>query len=242
MGIDSVVVQSIEFGAPDGPLSAIQGRPTGAGPWPGVVVVHDAVGPSVDLGNHVEMLADYGYLTVAPNLFSRGRVRCLTAIMRALLFTGEGAPVRDVLAAREHLLADPDCNGRTAVVGFCMGGGFALLVAPRGFDVSAPFYPSLRGDYGALLAGACPIVASYGALDPVLIGAGTRLEKALTDNAVPHDIRTYPGVTHGFANILPGDRLLRVTGLGHDEAATRDAWARIFAFFDTHLTGPDGDG
>ncbi|MEV0296402.1 dienelactone hydrolase family protein [Nocardia sp. NPDC050710] len=235
-------MDTIELDAPDGALQAVLARPTGDGPWPGVVVLHDGVGFGVDIRNHVEMLADYGYLTIAPNLFSRGRIRCIRAIMRALLFTGDGAPVRDILRARDHLLADPECTGRTAVIGFCMGGGFALLSAPKGFDVAAPFYPGLYGDYRSLLDGACPVVASYAGLDPSLIGAPAKLESALTAQGVAHDIKTYPGVMHGFANVLPGDRLLRVAGLGHDEESTRDAWHRIFAFFDTHLTAAADQG
>jgi len=234
-------MNTIVLDAPDGPIEAIVARPTGDGPFPGVVVLHDALGPNADIRGTVEMLADYGYLVVAPNLFSRGHVRCIRAIVRALMFTGDGAPVRDILRARDHLVADPQCTGRTAVIGFCLGGGFALLTAPRGFDVSAPFYPGLYGDYRELLEGSCPVVASYAALDPSLIGAADRLDAVLTAQGVDHDIKTYPGVTHGFANVFPGDRLLRVVGMGHDEDATRDAWRRIFDFFDTHLASAPGN-
>lgn len=232
-------MNTIELTAPDGRLEAILARPSGDGPWPGVVVIHDGVGFSADLRRTVRMLADYGYLTIAPNLFSRGRVRCIRTIFRALAFTGDGPPVRDVMAARDRLVAEPDCTGRTAVVGFCMGGGFALLVAPKGFDASAPFYPSLYGDYRAMLDGACPVVASYAQRDPILIGAPRKLDDALTDLGVDHDIKVYPKVTHAFANVTPVDPLLRVTGLGYNEDASRDAWQRIFTFFDTHLTTPE---
>ncbi|MEV6430397.1 dienelactone hydrolase family protein [Nocardia sp. NPDC051463] len=229
-------MKTIELDAPDGTIEAILARPTGAGPWPGVVVLHDAVGFSADLRRNVEMLADYGYLTIAPNLFSRGRVRCIRAVFRALLVTGEGPPVRDILAARDRLLAEADCTRKTAVIGFCMGGGFALLSAAQGFDASAPFYPGLYGDYRARLDGVCPVVASYAALDPSLIGAPAKLDRALTELGVEHDIKSYPGTMHGFANVFPVEPLLHVTGLGYDEDATRDAWRRIFAFFDRHLT------
>ncbi|MEU2253702.1 dienelactone hydrolase family protein [Nocardia xishanensis] len=233
-------MDKVELSAPDGPLPALVARPSGAGPWPGVVVVHDVLGFGPDLEGNLAMLAEHGYLAVAPDLFSRGRARCMRAVMRALWFTGgksdtDAVPVRDILAARDRLVSDPACTGRTAVVGFCMGGGFALLTAPRGFDAAAPFYPGLYGDYRSLLDGICPVVASYGRLDPSLVGAPAKLERALTEFGVAHDIKTYPGVTHGFANTFPGDRLLRVTGLGHNADATADAWRRIFAFFEKHL-------
>jgi carboxymethylenebutenolidase len=232
-------MQTIELDAPDGTIEAIVARPTGQGPWPGVVVLHDGVGFGTDLRGNVEMLADYGYLAIAPNLFSRGRVRCIRSIFDALLRTGEGPPIRDILAARGYLLADVDCTRKTAVIGFCLGGGFALLTAAQGFDAAAPFYPGLYGDYRSILNGACPIVASYAALDPSLIGAPAKLDRALTALRVEHDIKSYPATMHGFANVLPVEPLLRVTGLGYDQDAARDAWQRIFAFFDRHLGTED---
>lgn len=232
-------MDTIELATPDGRLEAMIARPSGAGPWPGVVVVHDAMGFSADLRRTMELLTGKGYLVVAPNLFSRGRVRCVRSIYRALVSTGDGPAVRDVLAARDHLVAQPDCTGRTAVVGFCMGGGFALLVAPNGFDASAPFYPSLFADYRSVLDGACPVVASFGARDPMLIGKPAKLEQTLTELGVEHDVKVYPRVTHSFANLTPADPVLRVTGLGYSEDAAGDAWERVFAFFETHLSAAE---
>lgn len=226
---------TIELDAPGGAVEALLARPSAPGPWPGVVVLHDGLGFGADLRQHVRMLADYGYLTIAPNLFSHGMARCIRSIFRALLVTGEGPAIGQILAARDHLVADPECTGKSAVIGFCMGGGFALLVAPKGFDAAAPFYPMLFGDYARLLGGACPIVASYGGRDPMLRGKPELLARTLTAQGVEHDIETYPGATHGFANVTALDPVLRVTGLGHDADATRDAWHRIFTFFDRHL-------
>lgn len=72
-------MDTVELSAPDGPLPALLARPAGAGPWPGVVVVHDVLGLGTDLEGHVAMLADHGYLAIAPDLFSRGRARCMRA-------------------------------------------------------------------------------------------------------------------------------------------------------------------
>ncbi|MEV0365637.1 dienelactone hydrolase family protein [Nocardia fusca] len=227
----------IEVPAPDGEIKAVWETPEGPGPWPAVVLLHDAVGLTADLRRNARMLADHGYLVIAPDLFSRGP-RCVPGVFRDLLFTGAGRAVRDILAALRRIRDDSSCTGRVAVAGFCMGGGFALLTAPRGFDAAAPFYPTSRGDYAEMLRGSCPIVASYGRLDPINIGRAHRLERVLDDYGVAHDVKTYSGVTHAFANRLPTEPVLRVAGLGYDEKATEDAWRRVFAFFDAHLKSP----
>ncbi|MCU1645107.1 MAG: dienelactone hydrolase family protein [Nocardia sp.] len=229
-------MSSTQLNAPDGPIDADLATPSGEGPWPGVVVLHDMLGIGTAMRETGRMLADNGYLALAPDLFARGRVRCVPGMIRELMSRGEGSTTRDILAARDRLASDPQCTGKVAIVGFCLGGGFALLVAPRGFDAAAPFYPAGRPKYDEILRGSCPVVASYGARDPMNIGGGPKLERRLTELGVDHDVKTYSGVGHSFADNHPSQPLLRVTGLGYDEDATRDAWSRIFAFFDTHLS------
>lgn len=211
--------------------------PAGTGPWPGVVVLHEAFGLTDDVRAQADHLAAQGYLAVAPDLFTRGGVRCMRATFAASL-SGEGAAFGDIEATRLWLAARPDCTGRTGVIGFCLGGGFALVAAARGFDVAAANYGRLPRGAPGLLRGACPVVASYGAKDATLRGAAARLEAVLGDLGVEHDVKEYPDAGHSFLNretgVLAG--VMRVTGIGgYHEPSASDAWTRILAYLDRHL-------
>ncbi len=227
---------TIQISTPDGPIDALLSTPAGDGPWPGVVVIHDIFGYGPDKESTNDRIARAGYVALTPNMYSRGgRVRCVTRVMRELL-TQRGRALDDILAARDHLQALPECSGQVGIAGFCMGGQFALVMSPQGFGASAPFYGTpLPRNLSETLDGACPIVASFGGRDPLGRGAPERLRKVTESKDIAADIKVYPGAGHSFANKLPAQPLSRIAGFGYDQAATDDAWRRVFAFFGEHL-------
>ena len=227
---------TIEIDTPDGPIDALLSTPPGNGPWPGVVVIHDAFGYGPDKEATNNRIAQAGYVALTPNMYARGgRIRCITRVMRELM-TQRGRALDDILAARDHLQSLPECTGQVGIAGFCMGGQFALVMSPKGFGASAPFYGApLPRHLSQTLEGACPIVASFGARDPLGKGAPEKLREVTAAKQITNDIKVYPGVGHSFANTLPVQPLLRISGFGYDQAATDDAWSRVFAFFGEHL-------
>lgn len=224
------------------PLHGYLARPAGEGPWPGVVLVHEVFGVDEAMRRHADRLAAAGYLTLAVDLYSAGGARrCLVSTMRAMT-SGQGRAFTDIETARTWLTDAPECTGRTGVIGFCMGGGFALLVSADGFDASAVNYGMIPADVDEVLRGSCPLVGSYGGRDKSFAREVPRLEAALTRLGVPHDLEVYPDAGHSFLNDEEnGPRLarplLRLSGVGPEPVAAADAWRRIEEFFDRHLRG-----
>ncbi len=216
-------------------------RPVGPGAWPGVVMLHELFGIDDVLRRQAERLASAGYLVYAPDLLGEGsRLGCMYRIFRSFS-ARQGRPFELIEVTRRQVAADPRCTGRVGVIGFCLGGGFALLSAVAGFDAAAVNYGQFGDDVAEVLSGACPVVASYGGRDR-LADRVPQLQAALETHRIPYDLKVYPAAGHSFLNDAPnGPRLMRplarIAHVGPEPSSAADAWDRIEAFFGRHLSG-----
>jgi len=229
-----VIVQTLR-----GQMPCYLAVPSRPGPCPGVVVLHDVGGMSQDHRNQADWLAEAGFLALAVDLYYLGGfLRCIRAVARDLM-ARSGPAFDDVEACRSWLTAQPGCSGRIGVIGFCMGGGFALLlVSGHGFSAASINYGGkIPTDIDDFLKAACPVVGSYGAQSRWEQGAADELERALQRALVAHDVKEYPEAGHSFMNNKQQwwFKLLRFRGIAYNEPAAMDARRRISAFFQTHL-------
>jgi carboxymethylenebutenolidase len=224
---------------PGSAIPAYLAIPSSTDPCPGVVVLHDVGGMSQDLRNQANWLAADGFLAAAPELYHRGGlISCMRTIMRDCM-ARIGPTFDDIEATRSWLSCHPASNGRVGVIGFCMGGGIALLlVSGRNFSAASINYGGrLPDDIEGLLRAACPIIGSYGAKDRWNRGVAAEIERALERAQVPHDVKEYPDAGHSFMNNKETFwfKALRFAGIAYDEQAALDARRRIASFFHRHL-------
>lgn len=209
---------------------------------PGVVVIHEIFGINDDIRRKADEMTAHGYLAVAPDLYEGkswpGCVRQAIAQVKS----GSGPAFEIIDATRAMLAGRPDCTGKVGVIGFCLGGGFALLCAPRsGFSAAAVNYGEVPQDAEGALAGSCPIVASFGARDHMGTKPPERLQRALVVLDVKHDVKVYPNSGHRFMSKASGAGAVfaKILRLSYNEEDAADAWRRIYAFFDTELGGAE---
>jgi carboxymethylenebutenolidase len=211
-------------------------------PLPGVIVLHEAFGEQPEILEVADRFAEHGYGALAPDLFSFGiRLACLTRAMVESARGADGTISRAVEDCRSWLASRPEIDAeRLAVIGFCMGGGFALTFAaggPPGLRAAAVNYGAVPPD-ASKLAHSCPIVASYGGRDRVMGSGGERLRRHLEQLGIEHDVKVYGQAGHSFmtdGHHPVGKLLFLPMRIGYEPRAAEDAFARVFAFFDRQL-------
>jgi carboxymethylenebutenolidase len=217
------------------PVIAYAARPPGA--RRGAVVVHEIFGRQPEIDRVVDRFAAGGYAAVAPDLF--GRAPAPFCVARAVYETNVGrGPMIDALGrARDWLGATAGLPRRSVgLVGFCLGGSFALAAGPDWGAVST--------NYGAVppddvVRGLPPVIGCYGARDLVFGRTGARLEARLARAGVSAEAHTFANVGHSFLTDGHHPVAAALTRpffrVRYDPETAEEAWRLIFAHFERHL-------
>jgi len=235
-------------GANGDTINAYFARPLGAGPFPGMVLLHHLPGWDEWYREATRRFAHHGYLTISPNLYSReghGTPEDVAAKVRAAGGVPDDQVVGDAEGARRFLDALPYSTGKIGIFGTCSGGRQATLVACRttGFDAAIdcwggrvvmskeelnPKNPVAPIDYTANLS--CPILGLFGNDDQAPSPPQVDQHEAeLKKHGKTYEFYRYDGAGHGFFYY---DR-----GAYRQEQAV-DGWKKVWAFLEKHLGGP----
>ncbi len=226
-----------------GVVAAVTAAATGPGVHPGVVVIHEVFGDQPEMREVCEEFARRGYVAVMPDLYSTGgpKFLCVARIMMEVSSGKPGRALEAIAAAHEWLASREDVDEeRIGIVGFCMGGTFALAYVGRersGVSVAAVNYGEVPKRADALRS-ACPIVASYGRRDLATRGHAARLRTHLKQLGIEHDVKLYDDAGHSFMTHgkHPVGRLIFLPmRIGYEGTAAADAWQRVYSFFDGRL-------
>jgi carboxymethylenebutenolidase len=203
--------------------------PDGAGPHPGVIVIHELYGLNENMRDICRRFADSGYAALAVDVFrGRNKAICMARLLSGWL-TGRlnVFGLSELKAGLDQLAGLPEVDAyRIGAIGFCMGGTYALTWActENRLTAIAPFYGSAPRRKEALRR-LCPVVGSWPEKDLTSGSAGV-LEIEMSAAGIPHDLKLYPGADHSFFN----DR-----GSSYHPQAAEDAWQRVLTFFAEHI-------
>jgi carboxymethylenebutenolidase len=228
-----VKTETIAFRSGDETVSAYLTLPDSAGPHPALVLIHEWWGLNDWVKEQARKFAEQGYVALAVDLY-RGKVAYDPNLAHEL---SRGLPqdraMRDLEAAFEYLASRPDVrHDKIGSVGWCMGGGFSLLLAVHESKLAACVvnYGSLPTDKDEIQRIQAPVLGIFGAEDRgIPPSAVEAFEEAMNAAHKSIDVKIYDGAGHAFEN--PNNKL------GYREAAANDAWARMLAFLSRTLKG-----
>lgn len=220
--------QTVTFKAASDTASGFLVVPTGTGPFPAVVVIHEWWGLDEWVKDQARALAKEGYVALAADLY-HGKVTNKEEDAHQLMMgLSPDRALADLTGAVTYLSGRADVKKeRIGSIGWCMGGRYSLVLAvaePRLAAVVA-YYGAPPTDPAAIALIKAPILGNYGADDkgpsPEQV---KQFEAAVKKAGKSIDVKIYPGAPHAFAN--PNN-----PWGGYREAAAKDAWARTVAFF-----------
>jgi len=218
--------------------------PTGSGPFPAVVVIQHQGGVDEFVRNITRRLAESGYVAAAPDLYHRDGPECTDDIVTRRTRLRDRNIINDVNATVAFLQQHDSVDGsRLAIIGFCMGGRIAYLMAAANsaFKASVVYYGgNILRAWGRDIPSPfertseihCPIQGHFGEEDKNPSPEDMRtLDAELTKFNKKHDFYSYPNAGHAFMDN---------TKESYRRLADEASWPRTLEFLERHPGLPAG--
>lgn len=227
---DRIKTESVTFPGSDTTMKGYLARPTAAGKYPSVVVIHENRGLNPHIEDITRRLALAGFLALAPDALSAsGGTPADETQMRELFGKLDPQKTRENFEkALDYLKTRPESSGKVGCVGFCWGGAMANQLAVHYPDLKAavPFY-GRQPDAADVPQIKAAVQLHYGGLDERVNAGIPAYEEALKKAGVPYELYVYEGAQHAFNNDTAPTR--------YNEAAAKLAWERTTKFLKTRL-------
>jgi carboxymethylenebutenolidase len=224
----------VEYDSPGGSSGRMRGylvQPSGNGPFPAVLVIHENRGLNPYVEDVARRAAVAGFLALAPDgLAPLGGYPGNDDDGRAMQMRLDQAKLRtDMLNGARWVKAHALSNGRLGVTGFCWGGGttnWLATVLGDAMQAGAPFYGA-AAEAASVPAIRAALQIHYAEQDERINSMWPGFEAALKAQGVRHEMHLYPGTQHGFHNNSTPR---------YQEEAAKLAWDRTMGFFRQHLS------
>ncbi len=233
MAAENIAMQDVSLPGEAVEIKAYVAKPASGGPHPAVIVIQEWWGLNEHIKDVARRFAKEGYFAVAPDLYSRQGHKVTADPNVAGQLMGGLKPedgINDLLSTINWLGRDKGVRAdRIGVVGFCMGGSYALLLpcTSKEIKAAAPFYGEIPSDE-KIRQLACPVFYAYGENDGWITRKDVdRLAADLKKFNKPGEVKIYKGCSHGFFNDTRKDV--------HRAAEAQDAWQHTLKLFAEYL-------
>ncbi|HSM70388.1 MAG TPA: dienelactone hydrolase family protein [Anaerolineales bacterium] len=228
--LDEVTNTSIS-GLNDGPdVRAYVAKPEGTGPFPTVIMIHEFWGLNESIVGKADLLAEQGYLVVAPDTFRGSTTAWIPRAIYQVITTEAENVNTDLDSVYAWLEAQENVDtSRIAIAGFCYGGRTSLLYSLHNNKLAATvvFYGSSETDPTVLANLPGPVLGIFGGADQSIpLEEVAAFEKGLEAAGVPHQITIYEGQPHAFVHDADG---IKAGG------AQGEAWNEMLVFLEETL-------
>lgn len=229
-----IKAQYVDYNSPGGTSGKMRGylvQPSGDGPFPAVVVIHENRGLNPYIEDVARRVAVEGFLALAPDGLAPiggypGNDDDGKAMQSSL---DRGKLLTDLLNSAKFVKAHALSNGKLGATGFCYGGGVVNFLAVQlgsDLNVGVPFYGAApkTEDVSKIQAA---MVIHYAENDERINSMRPAYEVALKANNITFEMHSYAGTQHGFHN--------NSTPRYNEEAANL-AWERTIGAFKKNMT------